>query len=120
MRFPTRAVLIPAAVLAAAVGFGSCGIGDDDAVVTLPPIRTTTTTIVPPTTIDTTRYFYEVKSGENLNIIATRFCVPYQELLSANRVELPDPSLLQVGQMLEIPQGVQVIDCVPASQSTAP
>lgn len=120
MRAASRAVLIPAALLVPALAFGACGIGDDDAVVTLPPIRTTTTTVVPSTTIDTTRYFYEVQSGENLNIIADRFCVPYQELLNANRVELPDPSLLQVGQMLEIPQGFQVIGCIPASETTAP
>ena len=120
MRAPSRVVLLPVAALLPAVVFGGCGIGDDDAVVTLPPIRTTTTTILPPTTIDTTRYFYEVRSGENLNSIAAKWCVPYQELLKANRVELPDPSLLQVGQMLEIPQGMEIIGCVPASETTAP
>ncbi len=120
MRAASRAVLIPAVLLVPALAFGACGIGDDDAVVTLPPIRTTTTTIVPPTTVDTTRYFYEVKPGENLNIIADRYCVPYQELLDANRTELPDPSLLQVGQMLEIPQGLEVLGCIPASETTAP
>ena len=120
MRPPSRAVLLPVAALVGALAFASCGIGDDDAVVTLPPIRTTTTTIAPSTTIDTTRYFYQVKPGENLNLIATKFCVPYQELLKVNRVELPDPSLLQVGQMLEIPQGVQVIDCVRQSETSTP
>jgi hypothetical protein len=120
MRVPSRVLLIPLAALVPAVAFGACGIGDDDAVVTLPPIRTTTTTILPSTTTDTTRYFWEVQAGENMNSIANRFCVPYQELLDANRAEVPDPSLLQVGQMLEIPQGVEVIGCIPASQTTAP
>jgi spore germination protein YaaH len=112
--------LITLATLVPAVAFGACGIGDDDALVTLPPIRTTTTTIAPSTTIDTTRYFWEVQSGENMNSIARRFCVPYQELLDANRSEVPDPSLLQVGQMLEIPKDVRVMGCVLASETTAP
>jgi LysM repeat protein len=120
MRVPSRVLLILLAVLVPAVGFGACGIGDDDALVTLPPIRTTTTTVAPSTTIDTTRYFWEVQSGENMNSIARRFCVPYQELLDVNRADVPDPSLLQVGQMLEIPQGVRVVDCVLASETTAP
>lgn len=120
MRAPRRIVLLPVAAVVSALAFGACGIGGDDAVVTLPPIRTTTTTIVPATTIDTNRYFYEVKEGEHLNSIADKFCVPYDELLEVNSQELPDPGLLQVGQMLEIPKGVKVIDCVPASQTTAP
>lgn len=104
----------------APLALGACGVGADGAEVTLPPIRTTTTTVVPPTTVDTTRYFYEVLPGDHLNSIAKKFCVPYSELLKVNREALPDPGLLQVGQMLEIPKGVQVIDCVPASQSTSP
>lgn len=120
MRMPSRVLVIPLAALIPAVVFGACGIGDDDALVTLPPIRTTTTTVVPSTTLDTTRYFWEVQAGENMNSIARRFCVPYQELLDVNRAEVPDPSLLQVGQMLEIPKGVRVVGCVLASETTAP
>lgn len=120
MRAPHRVVLVPAAAFASALAFGACGIAGDEAVVTLPPIRTTTTTVVPATTVDLTRYFYEVQPGDHLNSIADKFCVPYDELLEVNSEELPDPGLLQVGQMLEIPKGVKVIDCVPVSQTTSP
>ena len=111
---------IPVVALVSALAFGACGIGGDDALVTLPPIRTTTTTIVPSTTADTTRYFWEVQPGEHLNSIADRFCVPYTELLEINAEQLPDPGVLQIGQVLEIPRGVRMADCVPASETTAP
>ena len=67
---------------------------------------------MPPTTIDETIYYWEVQPGEGLNSIARRYCVPYNKLLEANQATLPDPNLLQVGQMLEIPKGHLVIDCV--------
>lgn len=120
MRIPSRVLLIPLAALIPAVMFGACGIGDDDALVTLPPIRTTTTTVVPSTTIDNTRLFYEVKSGDNMNSIARRYCVPYQELLNLNAATVPDPSLLPVGAMVEIPRDMRVDGCTLASETTAP
>lgn len=111
MNLPTRAFLITlVAVVPAALA--ACG-GDGGALDTLPPIRTTTTTTVPLTTIDETRYFWEIKPGENLNMIAQAFCVPFQALLDLNRVNLPDPNNVPAGAMIEIPKGMQVIGCTP-------
>jgi LysM repeat protein len=119
MRLPTRVLLITAAVLLPAVAVTACG-EDGSSLITLPPIRTTTTTVVPVTTADTTRYFYEIKEGENLNMIAQKFCVPITELIALNRSILPDPNSVPAGATIEIPKGVRMVDCIPASETTAP
>jgi hypothetical protein len=111
MNLPVRALLITLAAAVPAVLAGCAG--DGGALDTLPPIRTTTTTTVPPTTIDETRYFWQIKSGENLNMIAQAFCVPFQALLDLNRETLPDPNNVPAGAMIEIPKGMQVIGCTP-------
>lgn len=93
----------------------ACGSDANTALDTLPPIRTTTTIFVPETTIDTTRYFYKIQPGDNLNRIAQDRCVPLTELIAINRDVLPDPNNVPAGATIEIPQGVAMEGCVPAS-----
>ena len=118
MRTPSRFTFIPATALVLTVVAASCGDDYATSIETLPPIRTTTTTFVPPTTIDTTRYFYTIQSGDNLNKIAAKFCVPLSELVKLNVAVLPDPNNIPADVQIEIPSGVALIDCVPAT--TAP
>lgn len=109
---------MPLALLVLGVAGAACGGDYATSIETLPPIRTTTTTFVPPTTIDTTRYFYTIEPGDNLNKIATKFCVPFAELLELNADVLPDPNNIPVDVQIELPQGAAVIGCV--TETTAP
>ncbi len=118
MRTPSRLVTLPVAAIVLAVIAASCGDEYATSIETLPPIRTTTTTFVPETTIDTTRYFYTIQSGDNLNKIAAKFCVPLSELKALNVLVLPDPNNIPADVQIEIPTGVAMVDCVPAT--TAP
>jgi len=117
MRTPSRLVTIPVAALVLTVVSASCGDDYATSIETLPPIRTTTTTFLPPTTIDTTRYFYTIQSGDNLNKIAAKFCVPLSELKALNVEVLPDPNNIPADVQIEIPTGVAIIDCVPGTTS---
>lgn len=118
MRTPSRFVVIPTTLIVFAVGGLACGGDYATSIETLPPIRTTTTTFVPPTTIDTTRYFYTILPGDNLNKIATKHCVPFAELLELNADVLPDPNNIPVDVQIELPQGAAVLGCV--VESTVP
>lgn len=117
MRAPSRVVLLPVAVLLPALAFGACGIGDDEALVTLPPIRTTTTTIAPSTTIDERIIFYEVKAGESLSSIANKYCVPRDEIIKRYEDRFPgrDPDAVPEGATIELPNPrIYVLtECVP-------
>lgn len=115
---PPSRLLAICTVAISMVAFASCG--DDYAISidTLPPIRTTTTTLVPATTIDTTRYFYTIEPGDNLNRIATKFCVPLEELKALNVKVLPDPNNIPVDVQIEIPTGLAVLGC--ATDTTSP
>lgn len=100
----------------------ACGDATEDALATLPPIKTTTTTTTTTTTPDSRRIFYEVKPGDNIAEIARGFDVPASEIVRLNN--LPDNGqIIQVGQMLEIPTDVVLVEelpTVPESSSTAP
>ena len=113
-----RLTLLPtAAGLLALVAVG-CGTSEGDAFDTLPPIRTTTTTSTTTTLVDDRRKFYQVKSGDNLADIARSFQVPRSEIVRINR--LPnDGEIIQIGQILEIPTDVVLVDALPTPETTA-
>ncbi|HUF97916.1 MAG TPA: LysM domain-containing protein [Ilumatobacter sp.] len=117
MRTSSRLFSIIAAAFVT-LGVASCGDDYATSIDTLPPIRTTTTTLVPATTIDTNRYFYTIESGDNLNKIATKFCVPFSKLLELNSEVLPDPNNIPVDVQIELPAGMSVLGCV--TETTAP
>lgn len=114
----TRILLIPALAVLLVIGV-ACGSSDGSAIETLPPIRTTSTIATTSTSIDTRRRFYEVKAGDNLAEIARRFAVPRGEIVKLNNL-LNDGSLLQVGQILEIPTDIVLIDDLPTIPSSDP
>lgn len=89
----------------------ACGDQLDAAVDTLPPMFTTTTTSTTPTDSDLRRKFYEVKAGDNVNEIARRAQVPAQEIIRLN--DLPANGYLQVGQIIELPVDMVLIEELP-------
>ncbi len=99
------------ALLVAAPLVSACGDELDAAVDTLPPMRTTTTLAVDATTPDTRRKFYTVQPGDNVNEIARRAQVPAREIIRLNN--LPADGLLQVGQVIELPVDMVMIDELP-------
>ncbi len=111
-----RLVVLPALTLVL-LGVVACGTSNGGAIETLPPIRTTTTVSTTSTTVDTRRRFYEVKSGDNLSEIARRFEVPRSELVKINELE-NDGSLIQVGQILEIPTDIVLVAELPTPETT--
>ena len=112
-----RLFLLPATVMFCAAGFAACGDDQSSAFDTLPPIFTTTTTTTTTTTPDSRRKFYEVKSGDNVADIARSFEVPVAEIVKLNRLE-NGGGLLQVGQILEIPTDVVLVEELPIPSST--
>jgi len=112
-----RLNLLPTAVgLLSMVAVG-CGSSGGDAFDTLPPIRTTTSTTTTTTTVDDRRRFYEVKPGDNLAEIARSFEVPKSEIVRINR--LPNNGeIIQIGQILEIPTDVVLVEELPTPEST--
>ena len=112
-----RLSLLPtAAGLLALVAVG-CGSSEGDAFDTLPPIRTTTSTSTTTTVVDDRRRFYAVKPGDNLAEIARSFQVPRSEIVRINR--LPNNGeIIQIGQILEIPTDVVLVDDLPVPETT--
>jgi LysM repeat protein len=110
-------VLLPALLLG--VALTACGDEGDAAVDTLPTIYTTTSTTTTTTTPDSRRRFWEVQQGENLAEIARAFCVPASEIVKLNN--LPDNgNLIQVGQLLEIPTDVVLVNACESTTTSAP
>ncbi len=99
-----------ATVLAAMTA--SCD-GNDLSLDPLPPIQTTTTTSTTTTLPDTNRYFYEVRSGDTLSAIAAGFGVPMKQIVELN--DLENASDIQVGEIIEIPQGFVIVTLPPDS-----
>jgi LysM repeat protein len=101
------------------VGLGGlsigCGDAAEDALATLPPIKTTTTTTTTTTTPDSRRIFYEVKSGDFLSDIARRYEVTVDSIMELNGLT---SDVLQVGQMLEIPNDIRVDATLPPLPSS--
>jgi LysM repeat protein len=98
----------------------ACGEPDGDALATLPPIKTTTTTTTTTTTPDMRRIFYEVKPGDFLGDIALRYEVTVDSIMELNGLTT---DVLQVGQMLEIPNDVRLdltLPPLPSSSTAAP
>lgn len=89
-----------------------CGSEEGSAFDTLPPIRTTTTMSTTTTTIDDRRKFYQVKAGDNLAEIARSFGVPASEIVKLNGLA-DGGAVLQIGQMLEIPTDVVLVEELP-------
>lgn len=110
-RIASLAIIAVAAPLLAA-----CGDQLDAAVDTLPPMRTTTTTTSLPDSPDTRRKFYEVQAGDNVNDIARRAQVPAQEIIRLNN--LPENGYLQVGQIIELPADMVLIEELPDPPET--
>ena len=46
---------------------------------------------------------YEVQKGDTLSAIGKRFGVPWREIYEANRDQINDPDMIQVGWKLKIP-----------------
>ena len=112
-----RLTLLPTAVgLLSLIAVG-CGSSEGAAFDTLPPIRTTTSTSTTTTLVDDRRMFYEVKAGDNLAEIARRFQVPKSEIVRINRL-LNNGEIIQIGQILEIPTDVVLVDELPTPIST--
>ncbi len=101
----------------AAVG---CGTTDEASRETLPPLITTTSSTVPTTTDPNEGkvLFYEIKSGESIAIIAAAFEVPAQSIIDLNNIENPDT--IQVGQILQIPTDIVLVDELPEVTTTIP
>lgn len=109
-------ILVASAMLATVTS--ACDNDPGDAADTLPPIRTTTSTTTTTTTPDSRRRFYEVKPGDNLSEIARSFDVPSTEIVKLNN--LPDGGqTLQIGQILEIPTDVVLIESLPTEPPTS-
>ena len=114
-----RLILLPFTVTVLTVVAAACGSDGDASFETLPPIHTTTSTSTTTTEPDSRRKFYEVKPGDNIADIAKSFQVPRGEIVRLNN--LPnDGGIIQIGQILEIPTDVVLIDelPVPGSSST--
>lgn len=111
-----RLLVFPLLSLASSV-LVACATEEGNALDTLPPMRTTTTSSTTTTTIDDRRRFYEVKQGDNLQLIASSFGVPASEIVKLN--DLPGGGqLLQIGQMLEIPRDVVLVEELPTPPET--
>ncbi len=109
-------LFLPAILLA--FGVAACGSDEGGALDTLPAIRTTTSTTTTSTVPDDRRKFYEVKAGDNIADIARSFQVPRSEIVRINN--LPDDGqIIQIGQILEIPTDVVLVDELPEPGSTS-
>lgn len=101
MNVPRRLVVLPLATAAFAVPLAACGDSGANAGVSLPPIQTTTTLPKPSTTLDPYTYYYELKPGENLRMVADACGVPFEILVDVNEIDNPDN--VPVGMVIEIP-----------------
>jgi LysM repeat protein len=112
-----RFALLPAVTGLVILSLAGCGSDEGSAFDTLPTIRTTTSTTSTTVPVDDRRKFYEVKAGDNLAEIARSFQVPKSEIVRINN--LPDNGeIIQIGQILEIPTDVVLIDTLPTPEST--
>ena len=105
-----RLVVLAAVAVAAAVAVPACGVEPGDAADTLPAIRTTSTTSTTTTIPDNRRKFYEVEAGDSLADIADRYCVTAKQIADLNQLE-DEGNYLEVGQILELPVDVVVVNC---------
>ncbi len=112
-----RTLIIPAVALAFVAVVAGCGSPDGSAIETLPPIKTTTSTTTTTTTPDSRRKFYEVKSGDTVGDIASSFEVPTAEIVKLNNLT-NGGSDIDVGQILEIPTGIILIDELPTTSTS--
>lgn len=113
-----RFLLLPAAACWLTVAVAGCGSSGENSLETLPPIRTTTSTSTTTTTPDSRRKFYEVKSGDTVGDIAKSFEVPVSEIVKLNNLT-DGGSDIDVGQIIEIPTGIVLIDELPTTTETS-
>ncbi len=105
-------------ILLLATGIAACGSDEGGALDTLPVIRTTTSTTTTSTVPDARRKFYEVKAGDNIADIARSFQVPRSEIVRINNLA-DDGAIIQIGQILEIPTDVVLVDTLPEIGATS-
>lgn len=110
-----RLILLPGLAAVLLVAAASCGGEEGDGLDTLPPIRTTTTQSTISTTVDTRRIFYEVQPGDFLSDIARRYQVTVSSIIDMNGLT---SDVLQVGQMLEIPNDFRLDATLPPLPSS--
>jgi len=114
-----RPVLLSSALLTLLIlGSAACGSTPSGSADTLPPIRTTTSTTTTTTTPDSRRRFYEVKPGDNLAVIARSFDVFPAAIAELNNLA-DGGQTLQIGQILEIPTDVVLIESLPTEPSSS-
>lgn len=113
-----RVLVLTATIACLPAVAAACGSEPGDALDTLPPMITTTTTTTTTVPVDGRRKFYEVKAGDNIAEIARSFEVPASEIVRINN--LPDDGqIIQVGQVLEIPLDVVLVDELPTTSSAS-
>lgn len=101
------AVAVVCALLAA-----GCGGDDDDGGAT-----TTTSTAAPTTpTTEAAAPTYTVQGGDTLSAIATRFGTTVAELVELN--QLANPDVLEIGQVLQLPEGATATTTTTAPAAT--
>ena len=98
------------------LGFGSPQAGSSPSPST--PIRTPLPSLAPTPVPQPTPQSYVVQSGDTMSKIAGRFGVTLAELIAANAQTVPNPNVLQVGQVLLIP--ITVPTELPASEQPSP
>ncbi len=108
---PVLVIVLPLSALVA-----GCGQEPGSATETLPPIKTTTSTTTTTTTPYSGRIFYEVKPGDNLSDIARAYKVPRQAIYDLNRLTT---EVLQIDQVLEIPNDVRLDATLPVGSTTS-
>ena len=113
-----HSLLLPLALTTLILGGSGCGSEPSGSADTLPPIRTTTSTTTTTTTPDSRRRFYEVKPGDNLAVIARSFDVFPAAIAELNNLA-DGGQTLQIGQILEIPTDVVLIESLPTEPSSS-
>ena len=119
LSIPPILVAVIAVALAAAVLFalpGLLGFGRPAAPGSTPTAATQASaaaSVAPTVAPPATPQVYTVQSGDTMSRIATRFEIPLDVLIAANRETIPNPDLLAIGDQVIIP--VPVASELPAA-----
>lgn len=87
-----------------------------------PTVAVETASPVPTTPAAPTPQVYVIQSGDTLSKIAAQFNVSLEDLLEANRENIPDPNLISIGDevIIPVPEPDSLPDATTAPASTAP